>query len=711
MLFCYRTTAMATLKPSPIGNVLGAARAEVDTLLARAFIETPAYRALIQNTDYNFVVGRRGTGKSALFQKVREYFVGTGSVLVVADAPQEHHVIELQTLLVGAVGLDYRMLRAISRLIWRTQLLIEVLVRMRRHYRFFRSAEHTAVLAYIDQHKGLVEAPSSARPVMLVRAVLKDAASCVEIAPRLAAFFETDRLQQLIAAGLGNIGDRSMVLYDGLDEGWIPDVPATALLGGLAMAAADLTDRKTGVNPILFVRDNIFRALAELDSDFTRHIEGHTLRLHWDEDSLLYFVAQRLRVAFGIEGIESDIKVWNRFAHRALQERDGFLACLHYTLYRPRDVIVLLNDAYASASRDGRDGIVESDIELSARRISQHRLDDLLKEYETVFPGLTLFVNQFRARPTQETVGTVVSMLNDATERADFSNPTARDFGIFESGSEIFSALYSVGFVGVQENGGVSYAFCHDGTASTLASVEPTRSVMVHPCYWKALDLRGDTPPEGVMIKINDEYEARPSEELMNIRSSLLGEIYGALPRLPLGSDGSKQFEEWALRTAKVLFAGKISNFQLKPNSGATQQRDVVGTNLAADGFWRRIRDDYRTRQVIFEIKNYEELTPDDFRQLVSYLSGEYGEFGIIVSRGRTENPSEPEKAWIRTMWSEQRKIVMIVPAESLARCVSKLRSPRKYDYTEDFLNKRMDHLVRSYLNIPMGKKFRKKKS
>ena len=105
MLFCYRTTAMATLKPSPIGNVLGAARAEVDTLLARAFIETPAYRALIQNTDYNFVVGRRGTGKSALFQKVREYFVGTGSVLVVlgaaacwfVDAPEETPQLDLAT--------------------------------------------------------------------------------------------------------------------------------------------------------------------------------------------------------------------------------------------------------------------------------------------------------------------------------------------------------------------------------------------------------------------------------------------------------------------------------------------------------------------------------------------------------------------------------------------------------------------------------------
>ena len=49
-----------------VGNILGAGRAEADSvMLAKAFIETADYRALIQSDDFNFVVGRRGTGKSA----------------------------------------------------------------------------------------------------------------------------------------------------------------------------------------------------------------------------------------------------------------------------------------------------------------------------------------------------------------------------------------------------------------------------------------------------------------------------------------------------------------------------------------------------------------------------------------------------------------------------------------------------------------------
>jgi hypothetical protein len=701
---------MEELPLKPVGNILGAARAEVDALLASAFVETAAYRALTENTDYNFVVGRRGTGKSALFTKLTEHFAAVPQTVVVADVPQEHHILELQNLMTKAVGTDYRMLRAISRLVWRASLLFEALHCIERHYKFTKLADRAFLGEYVREHKALLTMSSAARCVTLAKMATSAVHHGVEIAPAIATIVDIDKLQQVVANALRECPARVVVLSDGLDEGWMPDIPSTAVLGGLAMATADLTDRKTEIHSVLFVRDNIFRALAQLDNDFTRHIEGHTLRLHWDENSLLHLVAQRLRITFGLRDIESDVRVWNRFAHRALQERDGFLRCLHHTLYRPRDVIVLLNDAYANATREHRYGIVEDDVEQSARQISQHRLEDLLKEYETVFPGLTLFVDQFKGRPAQEPIASVRSILDEAVAGADYENPAARDFGIFNSGSEIFSALYSVGFLGVQEAGGVGFTFCHDGAQSTLGSVEATRLVTVHPCYWKALDLQGDTPPEEVMIRINDEYKAKPSAELGGMRTALLGEIHGALPRLPVGTEGYRQFEEWVFRTIKVLFAGRLANPQLKPNPGAVQQRDVVATNTAAQGFWKRIWGDYHSRQVVFEVKNYEELGPDDFRQLSSYLTGEYGNFGIIVSRAKGENPTESERAWIRTMWAEHRQIIMIVPAVIFARCVSKLRSPRRYDYTEDTLNKRMDQLVRSYLSIPQAKKFRRKK-
>src|SRR5205814_4348837 len=116
------------------------------------------------------------------------------------------------------------------------------------------------------------------------------------------------------------------------------------------------------------------------------------------EESLFHLVVARLRVALGLEDVESEVKVWNRFAHRELHDRDGFARCLRYTLYRPRDILVLLNEAYVNARRDSRESIVERDVEKTATNISQHRLEDLCKEYDRVLPGVRLFVSAFRGQ-------------------------------------------------------------------------------------------------------------------------------------------------------------------------------------------------------------------------------------------------------------------------------------------------------------------------
>jgi hypothetical protein len=212
-----------------------------------------------------------------------------------------------------------------------------------------------------------------------------------------------------------------------------------------------------------------------------------------------------------------------------------------------------------------------------------------------------------------------------------------------------------------------------------------------------------------VLIQINDEYDEGKWNDLSDVRTQRLGAIVEDLSHLDTGHEGHVAFEKWVLQAAKILFPPAISNLQLKANPSATQQRDVVGTIMAQSGFWRRIREDYSTRQIIFECKNYEEMEPDDFRQVLSYLSGEYGRMAVVVTRTKSEVPSPRERAWVKTMWSEHNKMILILPAEILGRCLRKLRNPNRRDYTEDTLSKRMDTFVRSYLNTPSARKFRKK--
>ena len=137
----------------------------------------------------------------------------------------------------------------------------------------------------------------------------------------------------------------------------------------------------------------------------------------------------------------------------------------------------------------------------------------------------------------------------------------------------------------------------------------------------------------------------------------------------------------------------------MKPNGDAIQRRDIVATNMATSGFWKRVLDDFQARQVIIEVKNYEELGPDDFRQALSYSGGAYGRFVMIVNRTQSEGATVKERGWISEMFHQHDCLVFTLPAEVMAQCLRKLRNVQRYDYVEKTMSRRLDTFERSYLS------------
>lgn len=707
-----KARAMSISESSRVGNILGNARAEADTaMLADAFVETADYRALIDTRSFNFVVGRRGTGKSALFSKVRDHFQGQSRVLLRAAVPREYESLDLQHLLAQPAA-DYRLARAVARLAWQLDILSSVAesVSQQKRYKIDRVEAYQHWKVYRDSHVELTSASGVQRCAAIVRSCVKEPPFSL-VPNAIATKFRVGWLEDRVREMLIEIGCSALLLWDGLDEGWMPTAAATAILGGLAAAVADLADSKVGTYCIVFVRDNMFRALASFDNDFSRHIEGPSLRLRWDGPSLLNLVANRLRIALDLKDIESDVRVWNRLVQRELKDREGFERCLHHTLYRPRDILVLLNQAYVDASRAGRKELIGADIETASRTISSSRLNDLLKEYETVLPGLNLFIKCFEGRPAIDSFSNVIEVLDRAAQDTDYSEAKSSDFAIFGSGREIFFALYSVGFIGLGDEPIATYRFCHDGSPTVPADIEPARTTAIHPCYWRALNLVTENQDE-ISMRIDDEYVgatnasgAKPlQQQVQDIRTKRLGQILSELPKVHPGREGASDFEGWVLRTLKILFAGRLHNFEAKPNKGAVNQRDIVATNSSQEGFWRRVLEDYHCRQVVFEAKNYAELAHEDFRQAADYASGSYGQLVVVVFRSENEGVNEHQRAWLQEAWHNHQVVIFTVPAPLLCRCVSKLRTTRKHDYTESVLSKRLDTFERSYLSIRHGR-------
>ena len=695
------------------GNLLGSPRAESDTLMLRdAFLQTADYASLTQSKDRNFVVGRRGTGKSALFTKVTEHYERAPQTFVLSGQPTEYEAIRLQHLL-SRDGASYQHMRAASRVAWTIHILAGVAEDLRHHYKAAKSKHFPFLEAYLSEHRthffhrgrrppnrgrgGSVE-----RCADLIARGMKDGRAPAELPGALARLYDLRRLEQAVIGALTDINWVAVLLYDGLDEGWVPKPSAISVLDGLTSAVADLAEHQSGIHGILFIRDNMFRALAHLHADFSRQIEGSTQRLHWDEATLFEFVCSRLRVKFELN-IESNARVWNRVVDRSLAGRPGFEKCLKHTLYRPRDVLVLVNSANDVAARRGDHSIGQAALDGAATRISEDRLTDLLKEYDSVLPGLRSFVTAFDRRPAISSLEDVVSHLDSVIEEDAYDNQTASDFALFGTGKQVMSALYGVGFLGFENpllEG--QYTFCHDGSRSDTDRYEGSRRVVVHPCYWRALEVDADEPNSDVLIRINDDYEVPgdPSD-MADLRIRQIGKALAELPGIPTGHSGAAAFEKWVLKAVRILFAQKLQNMQFHPNPhDAPQRRDIVATNMAAAGFWRRILEDFEARQVLIEVKNYESLKPKDYRQALSYMTTEHGSLGMVVYRTEQEGVSENERTWLREVYHEHNRIVFTVPATLLRKGISKMRNPGRFDWIERQLNRRLDKFQRNYLKI-----------
>lgn len=82
------------------GNPLGDLRAEYDRrMLAEAFYESPDFRSILESKDKSIIVGRRGTGKSAIFLQLTRQFAADENTTVVPLAPDEADIIALRPAL------------------------------------------------------------------------------------------------------------------------------------------------------------------------------------------------------------------------------------------------------------------------------------------------------------------------------------------------------------------------------------------------------------------------------------------------------------------------------------------------------------------------------------------------------------------------------------------------------------------------------------
>ncbi|MBD9655868.1 ATP-binding protein [Pseudomonas sp. PDM12] len=678
------------------GNVLGDIRAENDAkMLESSFWETSDYKSLLESNDRSIVVGRRGTGKSALVHMLSKHWSQKPKIKIMIISPEEEQIIGLRDTF-ELFGEKYLHIKAGTKMAWRYGIYMEIITDLSSHYKANKYIDAGAIAQHI-QSWGPRRQSISTKIRKKLKEILKVEQSAQSRIADLSELLELDLIEEVLFEALEKSDTQYVIFADKLDEGYSPDDLGVAIVDGFIQTVIDIKSRsKELVIAFAFVRDNIYRSISKLDPDFTRNIEGQTLRLHWDEYNLFNLVCNRMRIAFHSD-IENNTRIWNQFSANELKGKDGFRTALKLTLYRPRDILVLLNDAFLRANSHERKEIVLEDIESTAKTISSNRLNDLHKEYESIFPALDEFTKVFSGSQPELNILEAFERVKTVLFLDRIEKEKLQDIYLFENETQVLQRLYSVGFIGIYNEHSASFVFCHDGKEPDRDFLANSR-LLIHPCYWLALG----TSQAGLKLdeaeEIHDEYDIEVSSASVEQRNQRIGAMLQELTEIPEGKAGAVDFEAWCLKAIKVIFAGSLCNVEIHPNKNGLQQRDIVGTNLAETKFWKRIIEDYQTRQIIFEVKNYKDLTANDYRQVNSYLCNEYGRIAFIVTRDFNNNLSkDKELNWAKELYSDHKKLVIKLSAKFLEKHLRKSRSPQKHDALDKDLNNLIDMYSRQY--------------
>jgi hypothetical protein len=314
------------------------------------FVETAEYARAIR-AEGAVVIGRKGSGKSAIFLQVAEASRRDRRACIVDLRPASHNLSEMrETLLsVVAAGVFDHTIAAF----WQYIIYVEILLKLReivipRARNDFQLQER---IRQIEEAFSLTESMVSgdftSRLEIAVREVirvLRTIESPTDVKNKLTNMMFEIPIPKLRDAilGLRDFFKDILILIDDLDKGWPPrqveahDVSTIRhLIEVLNRIQRDLTRRGIAFRHLLFLRSDIYEELVEKTSDRGKY---NLIRLDWsDPEQLRHLLRQR--VISGIEPARQDL-AWSAI-NPDIGKSDAVGLMIESSLRRPRFLIDL----------------------------------------------------------------------------------------------------------------------------------------------------------------------------------------------------------------------------------------------------------------------------------------------------------------------------------------------------------------------------------
>lgn len=425
------------------------------------------------------------------------------------------------------------------------------------------------------------------------------------------------------------------LLIDRIDEAWDGSDRAVIFLMALMHACVELTGSVGCVRPLLFLRENIFERVRQIDNEFAR-LETFVVSLDWSQALLIEFIERRLNLPFNTK-LPLGGDTWDYFFEGEIESRNLVLA---YCQERPRDVLTLCSNAVESAQSNRHSRVMIEDLQTARTSFSKSRLKDLGDEYAENYPQLQLVLSRFHGLGREFTIPGITDFIKKLLVDEEVKVHCSGWIFKYTTPERFIELLYNIGFFGMSE-GGESEFRSLGARSSASPSISAATHVVIHPSYVEALGLQNV-----VVESLSAEVSLQSSGMLIDLPEAVsldeyttrLIDLENDIKTLPHGRETAAQFEDVVGELLKLCFFRSLTNIDAKVrNVDGTSIRDWIASNVAHAGFWEMVRQRYQATQVVWECKNYADLGSDDFQQCAYYMTREIGRFCVLVFRGEVK--------------------------------------------------------------------------
>jgi len=458
--------------------------AERDNHLLSYFVDTESYKRLVRK-DKSIVVGRKGSGKSALRKKLEEVFSAEENMHVINISPKYSSIRNILNDKSLADGFGEEIFFQHS---WLRQIMLDCLCRIGHGAKGKYAKDSLEFARKISKDlnrtsKDIVENISDVLERIKIKAG-KLGELGLQLEKELRNVADVDALEHHIST-ITKDGAKFVVMVDDLDLGWDNSLISNNLLLGLLSATSQLKALSNNIHVIIFLREDVYSILMEKTqhSDKYRNIE----RVRWDKEGLISLLEERIRFNFSINNVAPRAHPFNEVFPQTVGTHNSDNWLVERTLSRPRELIQIAR--FYTESLDGSEPD-DNMLKLCESTYSSWKLDDLCTEYSNQYPGLSDIFSfwktsffRYKYHLKQDDIHEMIyKLFTEAVINKEWFNSLASEANL----DGLLSVLYEIGFIGDFVLGG-------EGGSKTFYSYidrhEPRfEEVQIHPCFRKAVN-------------------------------------------------------------------------------------------------------------------------------------------------------------------------------------------------------------------------------